>query len=897
MTSVTKYLIAAYTRFKGLISSALILLFLARIFAVLLNVPRNFGELVRPDLYFPDYAGWFQLSLLLLLFFAYFWSGRKLPVEFQYKSALIYPATFVLLAFANLKLGSKLALYRIFEAEAIYEDLSAILTMDLFFQSPFIFWSLCWYALVFYFTRKGGHERIIDLLCIWPLLQFSGMVSNFQVIFVSGIFLVTLIATKFAQRRSPLLFHYLWGLSFLGVLAFLSNYAIVYRSSLLSALVLFPLTWIVGFRFIKFCEKRQETAPGSLSHAWFYLPFFAFLFSYSINEIPMGPGVFNFWFLLASFSYAFLSILHLAIIVAVSIFFGFFKQRLEKPVFAVLLTFTLLYYIIDAFVFLKLGQRLDYHAINWVLGLSRLNLFLETAHGMLSWKHLLGLFGMPLLFLALFRIGKKHQQKFSDSSAGFVPAVFLLASLSSFIGIRLLCMPINVLGDPLQKFAATVPYFDNIFKSVPELSTLKQELAATGFDIDKTTARFVQQQQALPDKPPTNLILITLESTGTQYLSLFGSKDMTMPLLESIKDRIEIFPFYFSTFPESANAEFSIFSGLMPTNFHIFRHKPNFVGKTLIEILKAAGFDCSLFFCIYTGNTGILSFFAPRGADRLYDATSMPGMTREDGWIWGLKEHFVADKISEFLEQKKDSKDPFFIYFRTAFPHAPFDPIDNSPPVFAKNLPPELDRIARFKDCILYLDKQIFKIVETLKRTKLASNTHIIITGDHVTNLGEDGRVGHGWNLEPRLTNVPLAIIYPTAQGFKVNKNIGSHIDLMPTALNLIGVKSPLPLAVQGGDLRQPQPADKRVFISSFNHLALIEDYKYYWYRKAINNTMVVALDRVDDKIRFRQVATTAEDVKGKTETMKKVAELQSQLIMNFDHYAESIVERAVNAN
>ena len=891
MAALTAYLTDTVDRFKSSALAALILLYFVRISSVLINVPRNIGELARPDKFYPEYAGWLQFLMLGILFFGYFFSVRKFRPELQYKSALIYPVAFLLLSAINLKLGEKPLLFQLFETRVLFDDFWAILVWDMFFQSPFIFWCLCWYGLVFYLTRKTGREKIIDVFCILPLLQFSSLISNFQVIFDGTLFVLTIFATRYAKGRSPGPFHLVWGLSFGIAVIYLSRFAIVYQSALFASALLFSLVWISGLASIKIFDRAassDESQPEN-GHSWFYLLFFGYLFSYGINEIPMGPVIFNFWFLITSLNYAFLTVLQLFAILLLTMIAGIFNRNFEKPVFGFCLSFAVIYYIIDAFVFLKLGQRLDYNAINWVFGLSRLSLFIETAQGMLSWKIILGLFGLPAVFFSLFHFARSRQKAFLTGKNSFSISVFLLISMSSFIGIRLLCMPINVLGDPVQKFLATVPYFDGMFNQIPRLENLKQEFAETGFDIEKGTRRFLESQRKLPDKEPANLILITLESTGTQYLSLFGAKDMTMPNLESIKDRIEIFPFYFSTFPESANAEFSIYSGLMASTFHVFRHKPNHVGKTLIEALKSVGYDCSLYFCIYAGNTGILSFFLPRGADRIYDATSMPGMTRDDGWIWGLKEHFVAERITEAILSKKDSSQPFFIYFRTAFPHAPFDPIDGSEPVFAKNLPPEMNRIERFKDCILYIDRQIFKIVKAVEQAGLTENTYIVIIGDHVTNLGEDGRFGHGWNLEPRLANVPLMIIRPRPGGFKVNLNPGSHIDLMPTALNLVGARSKTPLAIQGTDLLSPQPPDKKIFISSFNHLALIENGHYYWYRRYINNSKVFKMDFFDGRTRFEETRVSESELKQKENSMIKISNLQKQLIMNFDRYADEL--------
>jgi glucan phosphoethanolaminetransferase (alkaline phosphatase superfamily) len=62
-----------------------------------------------------------------------------------------------------------------------------------------------------------------------------------------------------------------------------------------------------------------------------------------------------------------------------------------------------------------------------------------------------------------------------------------------------------------------------------------------------------------------NVLLIVLESSYNRYLSLFGAADETQPLLKKYKDRMELFPNFYSNFPNSLQARFSVLSGLYAT--------------------------------------------------------------------------------------------------------------------------------------------------------------------------------------------------------------------------------------------------------------------------------------------------------------------------------------------
>ena len=68
-----------------------------------------------------------------------------------------------------------------------------------------------------------------------------------------------------------------------------------------------------------------------------------------------------------------------------------------------------------------------------------------------------------------------------------------------------------------------------------------------------------------------NVVLIFLESSYNQHLSLFGSSEATQPLLSQYKDRMEVFPNFFSSFAGSIQARFATFTGLYPVrDFNVF---------------------------------------------------------------------------------------------------------------------------------------------------------------------------------------------------------------------------------------------------------------------------------------------------------------------------------------
>ena len=120
-----------------------------------------------------------------------------------------------------------------------------------------------------------------------------------------------------------------------------------------------------------------------------------------------------------------------------------------------------------------------------------------------------------------------------------------------------------------------------------------------------------------------------------------------------------------------------------PPDYQLLRQNQAIPVKLLADHLHAAGYDCSLFFSGFLGDTGLSAFYRTRGFGRIYDAGNMPEAGRNESWLWGVREEHVTGQIKKLLGQLAAKPDkPFFIYYRMLFPHAPFQSISGDPPVF-----------------------------------------------------------------------------------------------------------------------------------------------------------------------------------------------------------------------
>lgn len=218
------------------------------------------------------------------------------------------------------------------------------------------------------------------------------------------------------------------------------------------------------------------------------------------------------------------------------------------------------------------------------------------------------------------------------------------------------------------------------------------------------------------------------------------------------------------------------------------------------------------------------------------------------GGFWKGGTHWsevVANHSEDFFKQAATEDQPFFMYLAFNAPHDPRQspaeyvakyPLDNVavPKNFLSIYPfaEEMGAGKRLRDerlapfprthhavkvhrqeyyaIITHMDAMIGRILKALEDSGKAENTWIFFTADHGLAVGQHGLFGKQ-NLYDHSVRVPLLVVGPDVQaGHKVSEPVYLQ-DIMPTSLELAGVKKPehvefhslLPL-LEGGTTRYP---------------------------------------------------------------------------------------------
>ena len=93
---------------------------------------------------------------------------------------------------------------------------------------------------------------------------------------------------------------------------------------------------------------------------------------------------------------------------------------------------------------------------------------------------------------------------------------------------------------------------------------------------------------------------------------------------------------------------------------------------------------------------------------------------------------------------------------------------------------------------IKYMDDQVARIVNYLKKTGQYEDTMFIITADHGEEFLEHGHISHSLSLYDEVIHVPLIISYPRAfsSGIRIKSNVAS-IDIFPTLVDMLRENTP----------------------------------------------------------------------------------------------------------
>ncbi len=338
-------------------------------------------------------------------------------------------------------------------------------------------------------------------------------------------------------------------------------------------------------------------------------------------------------------------------------------------------------------------------------------------------------------------------------------------------------------------------------------TTTQKSTAAKSTTKRATASKTASLAQRLP-----NIVLLGIDSLRADHMSGYGYPRQTTPHIDRFATGGALFENTFSAHVPTTSAYSSMLTGrdVFGTQVVALRHKgplrPEV--KTLPEVLREAGYDTT---CVgFSGNP------ASRGFDRYLNFSNW------GSWNEGRspKAQNLNDVAIPELNRLVKQKQPFLLFLRHMDPHSPYlppapyermfyhgnetdkknksmAPVMSFKPFcdyFASWMPPGItDRNyidAQYDGAVAYMDACIQTIFTALEQHGILDETIVVINGDHGETLYEHDCWYDHHGMYDNVLHVPLIIRYPgkVPAGKRV-KGYNQHKDLMPTILELAGIK------------------------------------------------------------------------------------------------------------
>jgi arylsulfatase A-like enzyme/Tfp pilus assembly protein PilF len=283
---------------------------------------------------------------------------------------------------------------------------------------------------------------------------------------------------------------------------------------------------------------------------------------------------------------------------------------------------------------------------------------------------------------------------------------------------------------------------------------------------------------------PLSLLVVTIDTLRADRIGAYGYQAAETPSLDRLAARGARFAHAQSAVPLTGPSHATIFTGTYPP-VHGVRDNVTFsLGAsrpTLAALLKARGYRTAAFVAAYpvAADFGFARGFAEFHED-LHESP-VPGQGAE------RPGNEVADQVIAWLE--KPAPGPFFAWVHLYDPHAPY-----APPA------PYRERFAGrpYDGEIAFADAQVGRILDALARTGHERDTVVVALSDHGESLGEHGERTHALLIHEATQHVPLIVAGPGIAPRVVPDRVGT-VDVLPTALRLLGVEPPAGLS--GRDL------------------------------------------------------------------------------------------------
>lgn len=290
------------------------------------------------------------------------------------------------------------------------------------------------------------------------------------------------------------------------------------------------------------------------------------------------------------------------------------------------------------------------------------------------------------------------------------------------------------------------------------------------------------------DRP--NVLMILLESVRHDVIGAYrtagGAAGSVTPFIDRFARQSRVVERAYTTIPHTSKALVGIYCGTFP------RFDPEIVEglpggleiPCLPQLLRKAGYRSAHFQTAPARFENRDQLLTNMGFDHFTTQESFNGQQWERFAYLGMDDRAMVGPAVRWMSEQRAAGLPFFASLLTVTTHHPYVSPGN---VRSVATPEEAYRA--YLTGLAYTDRMLEELFGELERAGLLENTLVIITGDHGEGFAEHGALAHNGNAYEEGMRVPLIVRLPATRSTEPIPGLRQHIDLMPTILEVAGVR------------------------------------------------------------------------------------------------------------
>ena len=549
-----------------------------------------------------------------------------------------------------------------------------------------------------------------------------------------------------------------------------------------------------------------------------------------VTQLTLGQLVATFalgeWFDLTALAYLIVPFLLLSILLP-NCWRNTKWVQITRWVLAWFFTFALIFGVVSEFVFWQeFTTRFNFIAVDYLIYTKEVIGNIRESYPVSLILFIIALVALAIILFARRYLSFNHEAYSLKKKLVFLVMMIVLPVLSfKFANVDQMQVGTNAYaselsGNGLFSISAAMRRneldYDKFYKTIPADEAAKV-LVSLGVNREPTTQAVLNVSSVVDKKAnilgpfsraPKNIVLISVESLSAEYMGIFGSKDHLTPKLDAVAKDSLVFDKFFATGTRTVRGLDSLTIAIPPIPGQAVVHRPKNEHLAGIgEFLKAQGFATYWIYGGYGVFDNMNNYFKNNNY-QVVDRTDFDVKSIASENVWGVADESLFNNSLKVFDDNAQSGKPFFAHIMTTSNHRPYTFPDGRIDL------PQGHR----EGAVKYTDYAIAKFLEDAKSKPWFKDTLFVIVADHCASVAGKTK------LPVAKYHIPLIFYAPDLLRPGHYDRVASQIDIVPTLLDVLGVKGSEHFYAQSMFKAEAANAPQRAFISNYEALGYYKD-------------------------------------------------------------------------